>query len=116
MTPINSLWQHIIKNTKSVSISKLTQNFATCGIYPGIVSPSQLKQFIQSIETNSFKVKEELTSITFDGFLAILEMIAKNMGSAEMLSSNPFDHESIISKHLIKLFTMVSGHFLKSTL
>ena len=116
VTPINSLWQHIIKNTKSVSISKLTQNFATCGIYPGIVSPSQLKQFIQSIETNSSKLKEELTAITFDGFLAILEMIAKHMGAAELLSSNPFDHDSIISKQLIKLFIMVSGYFLKSTL
>ena len=116
MTPVSSLWQQTIQKTKSISVSKLTQNFATCGIYPGIVSPSQLKQFIQSIETNSGKLKEEITSITFDSFLAILEMIAKNMGSSELLSSNPFDHDVIVSNQLIKLFTMVSGYLLKSTL
>lgn len=116
MTPINSLWKQTIQKTSSISISKLTQNFATCGIYPGLVSPNQLKLFIQSVEADDGKLKEELTSITFDIFLSILEMIAKNMASVQLLSSNPFDHDAIISNNMIKLIKIVSGSFLKSTL
>jgi len=116
ITPINSLWKQTIQKTNSISISKLTQNFATCGIYPGLVSPNQLKQFIQSVETDDGKLNEELTSITFDIFLSILEMIAKNMASVELVSSNPFDHDAIISNYMIKLLKLVSGSFLKSTL